>query len=185
MSRRILAGLVAIAAVLALSASASATTVSPQKQAILDRHGWTATDDDAYSYGDGSTAYSVPAGVTGGCAHSAARRVGSALRYASGNPMVRGAIKLAVCGDHGRITARNCVYRHASPGRYWRADGIGASTGERWDHRAIVCLATYRWSYGNTYMAEFSRWYLDLEVRAWVVPGTDHKIRFSVKRHWE
>jgi hypothetical protein len=160
----------AIAGVLLIPSSALATTeVSSADQAWLEAHGWSAGDDDPYM---GDTATFVPFGATGDCAHHHARRAAAALRYASGNPMIRGGTKLAICVNTAKhkISAREAVFRHASPGRCWKQDTM-PETYTRWigtGGNDLKATGIYHFKYGCTEYAEFNLWEIIVTVEAHV-----------------
>jgi hypothetical protein len=169
----------AIAGALLLPAVAQAqTTVSPDKQAELDMHGWTAGDADLLYPND---LYMKPFGRTGDCAWSHARRAGAAIRDYDNSPMVWMGAKGAVCANSGHITKHSAlVWRHRSPGDNW------AGIPDRWLHYShwrgnafeYVAAGCFRHNH-----SDFSDWWVSVRIQFGVKSGTDHQIWDRVHRN--
>lgn len=174
----------AVLAILLIAIDSAQATVSPSKQAFMNQQGWTAGADDAYDYGGTLTTVST-SGATGGCAHSRARRAGSAMRYRSGNPMARGAVKLALCANGGRFTAHEALFRHASPGRYWKNDGPWDTDSWWMGNDTFRARGIWYWRYDvpGGVQGEFNSWRLTVQITGHVV--RDHQIKFNVIRDWK
>lgn len=180
--RKAIIALAVAGALLAPAAAQGTVTVSPDKQAILDHYGWSATDADLL-YPDAFVM--EPFGRTGDCAWSHARRAGTAIRDYDNSPLVFIGAKGAVCAANGHITKHSeLIWHHRSPGDdpYDNWSGIP----DRWVHYShwrrnqfeYVAAGCFRHNH-----SDFSDWWVSVRIQFGVRSGTDHQIWDHVSRN--
>jgi hypothetical protein len=166
--------LLAALGALALPATAQAEAyVSPEKAALLQQRGWTATDDDAQ--------VPVVEEAAAGYAWCESRRKGTAIRYGVGDVAVRGHGKLTVCAQGGKIVFYRASFKHASPSDHW--DHVFGPYMSKWtlDNREA---AGFRVRHGWEFNGVIDEaWTLEVKLTARVYGK--HDIRWPVKyRRW-
>lgn len=147
---------------------AVAAEVTPEKQAALERNGWTIADDEAND----------PVTLTkdGECR---GKRIGSAIRNWKGEAMVRGRAKSHVCAAHGHFTERASNYAYASPSIWW--DHVWGPTIDRWHWQRQDGIKTAQeWKSQQTTIDQY--WDLRLTLVAHL--DGEHQIWFSKRRVW-
>jgi hypothetical protein len=159
----------------------ASATVTPEKQAVLDSHGWTAVDEPLI----------VEPMPSKNGAHCERARVGSSIDNARHRPMIYGRIApLVLCAAHGRIIHHWADFKHGSPGRSWKRKlplgyPFQKSYWVRWGGCACKMFrATSRWAwqFGSS---DANWWYLDLKITGWVRAGTKHNLTFNKTVRWE
>jgi hypothetical protein len=176
MEDRILFALVALVVGMGIfAATAQAETyISPEKAALLQQRGWTATDDDAQ--------VPVVEEAAAGYAWCESRRKGTAVRYGPGDIAVRGHGKLTVCAQGGKIVFYRASYKHASPSEHW--DHVFGPYVSKWtlDNREAAGLRVRQgWNFNANWFDE--AWTLEVKLTARVYGK--HDIRWPVKyRRW-
>lgn len=146
--------------------------VSPEKQALLEQNGWSVSYED--------TAVPVVEEAANGYRWCEARRRGTAIRYGSGNIAVRGAGRMTVCANNGRVVFYRASYQHASPSDHWRHN-YGPMT-NKWN---LGDRAGLKVRMGWTFNGVISQgWSQTIKLTAEV--HGDHEIRWPIRFvRWE
>jgi hypothetical protein len=174
MEDRILFALVALVVGMGVFAATAQASVSPEKQTLLEQRGWTATDVDV--------AEPVVEEAAAGYNWCESRRLGTAIRYGTGEVAVRGHGKLTVCAQGGNIVFYRASYKHASPSTKW--DHVFGPYVSKWtlaNREAAGLRARQGWNFNANWFDE--AWTLEVKLTARVYGK--HDIRWPVKyRRW-